>query len=372
MKLYHRDIDWAIDPNTNIDLCIDRTIRSYRGTNSQLMIAQIFWEPYQVTLELQQQLRYVIEKLNQAGIQVIGLMHHSYGNLESLPFLDLVKIDWCLWKSWHNIISNPVCGRNQQWNNQADKFLFLTGKPYRRNRLRLLWKLIGAGLEEKMIWSLFCVDNDFRHTLAMMPELSEHQVRAFIDQYKRNPDNINLVVRNTASMNAHYGGFPYNPELFSNTLFRVISETSFRHENEMPIAQYPTEKFYTTVFNNQPWIMAGDPGVVKYLDEVGFDTFTWAVSTQYDNIANMEHRMDAIVTATQDWINEGIPDHARIQKGVEHNARLAESMAEKMHVELSQLNHKYQLGFSNLTDLLSIADIEVYNSKFHGFIPEYI
>jgi hypothetical protein len=336
------------------------------------MLAQIFWEPYQVTQALQLRLQYVIEKLNQAGIQVIGLMHHSYGSLESLPFLDLVKVDWCLWKTWHKTVANPVCGRNLQWNNRADKFLFLTGKPYRRNRLRLLWKLINAGLEEKMIWSLFCVDNDFRHTLDMLPELSPEQVKEFIDRYKRNPDNIDLVVRNTASMNAHYGGFPYDPELFGNTLFRVISETSFRHENEMPIAQYPTEKFYTTVFNHQPWIMAGDPGLVKYLDAVGFDTFSWAISTPYDHIANMEHRMNAIVQCAQDWINHGIPDHKRVQKGVEHNAQLAESMAQKMHAELDALNQKHKLGFTNLTDLLSIDDIEAYTEKFHGFIPEYI
>ena len=373
MKIYHRDIDWVFSPEVDLDLCIARTIRTCNGIGAKLMLAQIFWEPYQVTPPLKEKLRYVVEQLKLAGIDTIGLMHDSYGNLESLPWLDLITVDWCLWKAWHNIIVDPVCGRNMQWNNRAEKFLFLTGKPYRRNRARLLWKLINAGLEQHMIWSFFCVGTDFEHTLDMMPELSRDQVREFVDKYSNNPDNIELVIRNTSSMSAHYGGYPYDPALFGNTLFRVISETSFRHVNEVPmVGQYPTEKFYITALNYQPWIMAGDPGVVEHLEKVGFDGFSWATSTPYDHIADMEQRMNAIVSSASDWIHNGLPDHDRMQKGVIHNARLAESLAQDMNARLANLVNKYNLEFDNLTDLFSIADKEEYDKKFHGFIGEYM
>ena len=373
MNFYHRDIDWVFAPEVDIDLCVDRTVRACRGQNSSLMVAQIFWEPYQVTPDLNTKLRYVVEQLNSAGINVIGLMHDSYGDLETIPWLDLVRVDWCLWKAWHNIIVNPVCGRNLQWNNSAKKFLFLTGKPYRRNRARLLWKLVNAGLESDMIWSFFCVGSDFEHTLDMLPELSREQVREFVDDYTRNPDNIELVIRNTGSMSVHYGGYPYDPLLFGNTLFRVISETSFRHVNEVPmIGQYPTEKFYITTLNYQPWIVAGDPGLVKHLEAQGYDGFNWAVSTPYDHVADMEARMNAIVFSTNDWIKSGIPDSDRVKKGVEHNARLTESKAQNLNAQLSALNQKHQLGFENLIDLFSIADKDDYDKRFHGFPAGYI
>ena len=123
MNFYHRDIDWVFTPGVDLDLCINRTIKACRNLNTQLMIAQIYWEPYQVTPDLNAKTRYVVEQLNSAGIQVIGLMHNSYGDLESMPWLDLVRVDWSLWKTWHKIIANPVCGQNLHWNRDAEKFL---------------------------------------------------------------------------------------------------------------------------------------------------------------------------------------------------------------------------------------------------------
>ena len=79
--------------------------------------------------------------------------------------------------------------------------------------------------------------------------------------------------------------------------------------------------------------------------------------------------MNAIVSCAQDWIKSGLPNSDKIQQGVDHNARLAESMAQSQHAQLSSLNQKYNLGFDDLTDLFSIDDKEEYDKKFHGFPP---
>jgi hypothetical protein len=291
-----------------------------------------------------------------------------------VPFLELVKVDWCLWKTWNLIRVHKISGQNQHWNDQADKFLFLTGKPYRRNRARLLWELINAGLKDQMVWSLFCHDTDFDHARPLFPELSKEQLRDWFDQHLCNPDNIELTIRNTPTMSAHYQGFPYSPDLFSNTLFRVISETSFRTETELPscFRHYPTEKFYVTAFNSQPWILAADPGLLDHLEAEGFDGFRWALSEQYDHLQPVKPRMNAIVNCTKSWIESGIPDHDRIRKSVEHNVRHVESLALNQRDKLEAINQKYNLGFLDLTDLFPILDRDPYVEKYHGFTWEYM
>ena len=374
MNFYHRDVDWIFSPDFDLEICVDRTIRACRGHNAKLMIAMLFWEPHQVTPEIEYKMHYLVTQLKLSGIDTIGLMHHSYGDFLTVPFLELVKVDWCLWKTWNLIQVHKISGQNQHWNDQADKFLFLTGKPYRRNRARLLWELINAGLKDQMVWSLFCHDTDFDHARPLFPELSKEQLRDWFDQHLCNPDNIELTIRNTPTMSAHYQGFPYSPDLFSNTLFRVISETSFRTETELPscFRHYPTEKFYVTAFNSQPWILAADPGLLDHLEAEGFDGFRWALSEQYDHLQPVKPRMDAIVNCAKSWIESGIPNHDQIRKGVEHNTRHVESLALKQRDKLETINQKYNLGFTDLTDLFPILDRDPYVEKYHGFTWEYM
>lgn len=374
MKLYHRDIDWVFAPDSDVEINIHRTIKTCKGLNVKLMVAMLFWEPHQVTPEVEYNIHCLVSQLKVEGIDTIGLMHHSYGNLVTVPFLELVKVDWCLWKTWNLIKVHKNSGQNLQWNSQADKFLFLTGKPYRRNRARLLWKLCNAGLEDRMIWSLFCHGTDFDHTCSDFPELTREQLKIWIDQHLRNPDNIELVIRDTSTMQAHYQGFPYDPGLFSNTLFRLVSETSFRdkHEATPEFKHYPTEKFYVTAFNHQPWILAADPGLLTHLENEGFDGFRWALSEQYDNLLPMNDRLESIVRCTKSWIESGLPDHDQIKKGTIHNARHAESLAINQQRKLESINQKYKLGFDNQIDLFPILDRDLYVEKYHGFLSEYM
>jgi hypothetical protein len=374
MNFYHRDIDWVFSPDFDLETCVDRTIRACRGHNAKLMIAMLFWEPHQVDEVVEAKICYLVTQLKSAGIDTIGLMHHSYGDFHSVPFLELVKVDWCLWKTWNLIKVQKNSGQNLQWNSQADKFLFLTGKPYRVNRARLLWELVQAGLKDRMVWSLFCHHTDFNFTHSQFPELSKEQLRIWIDQHLCNPDNIELIIRDTPALSAHYQGFPYSPDLFSNTLFRVISETSFRNHNELPTCfrHYPTEKFYVTAFNSQPWILAADPGLLSYLEDEGYDGFRWALSEQYDHLLSQYPRMHAIVRCAKSWIESGIPNHDRIRKGVEHNTKHAENLALKQQDKLQDINQRYNLGFSDLTDLFPILDRDPYVEKYHGFTWEYM
>ena len=108
------------------------------------------------------------------------------------------------------------------------------------------------------------------------------------------------------------------------------------------------------------------------MENEGYDGFRWALSEQYDNLLPMNDRIDSIVRCTKSWTESGIPDHDRIRKGVEHNTRHVESLALKQQDKLEAINQKYQLGFTDLTDLFPILDRDPYVEKYHGFLPEYM
>jgi hypothetical protein len=79
--------------------------------------------------------------------------------------------------------------------------------------------------------------------------------------------------------------FPYE-----QTLFSLISETNFV-QNTLFI----TQSTWKVVLNRHPFIIAGNPGVIKYLRNEGFKTFHPYIDESYDEIKNPYKRMVMII-----------------------------------------------------------------------------
>ena len=79
--------------------------------------------------------------------------------------------------------------------------------------------------------------------------------------------------------------FPYE-----QTLFSLISETNFT-QNTLFI----TQSTWKAVLNRHPFIIAGNPGVIKYLRNEGFKTFHPYIDESYDEIKNPYKRMVMII-----------------------------------------------------------------------------
>ena len=79
--------------------------------------------------------------------------------------------------------------------------------------------------------------------------------------------------------------FPYE-----QTLFSLISETNFV-QNTLFI----TQSTWKAVLNRHPFIIAGNPGVIKYLRNEGFKTFHPYIDESYDEIKNPYKRMVMII-----------------------------------------------------------------------------
>jgi hypothetical protein len=244
------------------------------------------------------------------------------------------------------------------WNFNASKFLFLTGKWDKIQRIRLFYKLQQAGLitEEVCEWSLFAVDKSIISS-EYVPELN-NSLQEFLKVYVRYPDKYSRNIEKTQC-----GGVFYNPQLFQNSLFRLISETYFSNNNKPVI----TEKTWDTIFNRLPFIIAGNVNTLRRLRDMGFKTFDQYLITEYDNITTKEERLNAIVANTKHWIKNLRQFKDQVNADIEHNKKRLDELYLKNLAQIEQLITGYKL---NLTPL-DIVDTHSYMMSSFNFKKWY-
>jgi hypothetical protein len=263
-------------------------------------------------------LKYAVEQFARNNIKVTLLlnsyMNHWAKELEQLP-CNIIYLDYFLWRTYCELELKKKNTVNVQWNPDAKKFLFLTGKPNKINRIRLLWKLHKQNLLPHAVWSLFVNNSNKKSLYDHVPELDYTEFEMFVTQSVNNPDQIQIV-KNPNIEDIHYGGIPFDHDLYQQTRFRVIAETSM--ERSTP---WITEKTWITIANNHPFLMAGDLGTCDRLQQMGFRTFeNYLRLSGYDSIADSEQRLDAIVENVKHFLIPSDQDQ-HILQDVEHNRR---------------------------------------------------
>lgn len=238
-----------------------------------------------------------------------GHHHSGWTNFKN----DIIFFDFFLWRVYNEIFIKQKNNINSKWNSESEKYLFLTGKPDKPQRIKLLHLLYSNSMLDNCVYSFFInkgMSNSARHLLS---ELSDHDYQQFINDCQRNPDNI-IIDEQINSL--HYGGIPYNHMLYTESKFRIISETAMTNNHP-----WITEKTWITIANKVPFIIAGDYKSCEYLNQLGIKTFDNLFSTaSYDNIKSIKQRLDTIVEHTKHWINNDFMcDINDIGVEVEHN-----------------------------------------------------
>lgn len=257
--------------------------------------------------------------------------------LQNLP--DAKFIDFCLIRDNFELTTLKSAQCNQQWKADTNRFLFLTGKPNKLNRVFLLKKLLDAGLENYCIWSLF-IDEESRPAVQQSLSLDDHEFNKFLDLYTGSPDNT----KSSPSVSGHYVGYPYDVSMFQNTSFRIISESEFNTSRT-----FFTEKTWITIANHHPFIMAGNVKTLEKLKSKGFKTFENYLSiSNYDEIENPLERIDAIVINTRDWLQTIKKDHRSIRTDILHNRQVYDQLLQKNMMIISDIFDKYGVTLEEL------------------------
>ena len=300
---------------TNIE-SIDQYIRKYVSLKrSDVALHLICHSLHEANQPPSDNIKYLVKQFNEHKIKltifVNSYFHFWEDELKKLN-CDVVYLDYFLWRVYNEVMVKKLNSVNPQWNWAANKFLFLTGKPNKPNRVRLLWKLYNNNLLDYSVWSLFVNIHNQQSTRELLPELTDKEFEQFVEQLNFNPDGIEVIQK--PHMDLHYGGIPYNHELFQHTKFRVISETG------TPLFRpWITEKTWITILNNHPFILAGDLGICQRLQDMGFKTFNnYLKVPDYDTIENIDERLDAIVVNVKHFLTDTL-DYQAINNDIKHN-----------------------------------------------------
>lgn len=288
-------------------------------------------------------INFLLDAMRVQGIATILILSPMFvvQDLSDLRADRVEFVNFHLWRAYNEIINKKKSKANLIWQHNSDKFLFLTGKPDKPQRVRLLYKFYASGLLDKCCWSFWYNAENIEPLKQLVPEVNESQLLSLLDSWVQNPDNIKMQ---SMGKSFHYCGIPYDVNLFSSAKFRVISESVFGDNVPLPPFNYWLgEKTYITLFNRVPWIVAGQPGSLQWLRDQGYETFEKHLPQPYDLILNEELRLNAIVENTKSWIAH-IPDTETVNQQVEHNFYRAVAQAQQYQTLLDNLIKEFNIA----------------------------
>ena len=102
----------------------------------------------------------------------------------------------------------------------------------------------------------------------------------------------------------------FNPQWYNDTYFSLVSETCVTRQsfiynnNKIDAPVFITEKTFKPIMYQHPFLIQGQPGILRHLKKLGFTTFENLFDESYDDIENNDARLDKILDNTVLWSNK--------------------------------------------------------------------
>ena len=349
---------WYVDDQlTDANDDINAIVSQYNKQPADVLLLTMFWENIK-GVDWHKYFCALINAVRQSNAKVkIILIVNSWFKwqeeiLKSLGVDDVLFLDFFMLSYYIKLIKNKE-SLLSNWNPSANKFLFLTGKPQKLNRVRLLYKLSKAELLHHCQWSLFIHNKTLEEKCnKLIPELSSEEFTAFIKEYNTTPDN-KIPWQQPNSLHCH--PVPYDVSIYNNSLFQIISETDFEYTK----TPWITEKTWLGIFNKMPFIVAGNCNTLAKLNAIGFRTFEkYLLVNDYDTIQNDEQRLNAIVVNAAHWLSNIQKHQLLISEDVEHNFNLITQLSLTNYSRIQDLIDVNNLNCT-VDDVIGINDIRL-------------
>jgi hypothetical protein len=126
-------------------------------------------------------------------------------------------------------------------------------------------------------------------------------------------------VGNTTSQHDWFAGHA-SMDLYLDCFLEIVPETCYRD------LYFFTEKTYKPIMTKTPFLVVSTAGYLKYLQNLGFKTFSSLISEEYDQQYRVEDRVKHMVNMLQDIIQNGTKSFYQASQDIlEHNfSRLCE------------------------------------------------
>ena len=175
------------------------------------------------------------------------------------------------------------------------KFTCLNGY-YRETRIIIVSELFRSGFENDGYISLIGNYDEDPPIEANIDNVDKDLIKYYMDIiYPKIPIVVDL--EKDIELIEPYIGLSYVHEMYTNSYFNIITETSYNWDSSSIIDNniFLTEKTYRPIFGMQPFIVVSNPGFLKFLKSMGFKTFPEFFDESYDEIENPIERMSTIV-----------------------------------------------------------------------------
>jgi hypothetical protein len=307
-------ISQSIEPVLGPGTTVEYFCNSIRDQRPSRVFLTALWETFSLDIpDLRQVVQPIDQFMTQHGIPctwIVTKWAEPENNWQQLS-CPVIFFDFFLWRSFNEIVNKNKSKVNQTWNTNATRCLFLTGKPNRLNRAGLLGLLQHNRLLENCDWSFFVNPGMKESSKLFFSKFCNEDFDHVVTQHIQSPDN---VMPKMQPHSLHYGGIPYNEQMFLNARVRLISETSTSE-----VRPWITEKTWITILNRNPFVIAGDSFSCQHLRNLGFVTFDHMFDIpSYDDVIDEVDRMHAVVEHVRQWI-DGNYSQQYVADAVEHN-----------------------------------------------------
>lgn len=283
-----------------------------------------------------------IDMLNKIRNNTSNKLYLVVEGNQGLPknYLGFETIDFCFF-AVSFFYDYHLGNQNQKWKTKQistmGKFLFLTGKPIGHHRVGLLYKIWKKDLLRLCVYSFFGKTTEFHESCKVYIDTLDQKY--FFESVKnQSPDHIEI--QHTGIKSIHYAGIPYDKSLYEQTQFSVVSET---HSWRGP-PYHITEKTWRAIINCHPFLLAGQPGMVDFLESMGFDCYRSHLKKDYDKGSHQwgpQHN-DNLIENIQHWLSMTKQEWRQIAEVADKNQKLLFKYFEKNRQIYQNLLSKIQ------------------------------
>jgi hypothetical protein len=252
-------------------------------------------------------------------------IHNSFGI--DIPFQNY-KFDWHLAAKsieTQKLKEQDLLNKNSIFN-KANKFHF----PIRRFREYRI----------KLLEQLFLYDKNFIKNNAVSYDLdcenNKDSIFYLDKKFKKYISKNKKQIVDVDGVESIHGYRAEYKEPYEKSYITIVAETIFKEKYN-----YISEKTWKPIAHQHPFIMVGRPGILKYLKEIGFKTFSPFIDESYDDEPNTEKRFKMIVDEIKrlDSLSMGELDNIikSLNEVLEHNQNLLIKLNEGQILEKNYL-----------------------------------
>lgn len=259
-------------------------LKSLIKDQNNKIILSVLWEvwPHEKILSVLEILEVTLKQDN----VVLILDVYSYRDPDHWKTVNVVLYD--------SLLCRVHQSEKPKFTNNIDneKFLFMAGKPHKKQRVFPIYELYQRHRLNDGEWSLHYKPYLERVVRRHLPNMSDHDYLKFITHATKKIDDVSPrytrdPIIGEVTTDFYPIAFVPTANIYAKTSVSLVTETFF----DPNIFWVITEKTWKAINNFHPFVLIGYKEAYEHLHSLGIDTFQYAVKHPYTNLVGTEEEV---------------------------------------------------------------------------------